>query len=407
MPAEVLEFPPESRYPLQPGVHSRQVVTTRLRQHIYESGPIDGPRVLLIHGNASSARFYEELQAQLPAWHCVAPDLRGYGATEPLVVDATRGLRDFSDDLDALVNALGWERFHLLGWSLGGSIATQYTIDHPDRILTLTLQAPGSPYGYGASHGPDGQPNYPDDYAGSGAGLINPEVVARFLAKDDSADSPFAPRAVMRHIYVHAGFTFAPDREDILTEAMLTMRIGDHYYPGDKTTSPHWPFVAPGLYGANNALSPKYRSTTLKNPEDLATMSPQPPILWVRGADDQVVSDAAMLDIGTLGKLEIVPGWPGEAIFPPQPMLAQTRALLDRYRANGGHYVEMVYPECGHSPHIEHAERFRADFTAFMERSQATQSAARSSNDVAPSQPDGGKQRQRRRGPLDFLFRRG
>ena len=52
----------------------------------------------------------------------VAPDLRGFGGTEPLPVDATRGVRDWSDDVAAAVDALGWagpRRVHAVGWSLG------------------------------------------------------------------------------------------------------------------------------------------------------------------------------------------------------------------------------------------------------------------------------------------------
>ncbi|MFI5270083.1 MAG: alpha/beta fold hydrolase, partial [Chloroflexota bacterium] len=58
--------PPGSRYPLLPGVHSRTVSTQRLQQHIYESAAPRGERLLLVHGNASSARFFEELIASLP-----------------------------------------------------------------------------------------------------------------------------------------------------------------------------------------------------------------------------------------------------------------------------------------------------------------------------------------------------
>ena len=73
--------PPRSNYPLLPGVRSRTVATSHLRQHIYASKTDDGERLLLVHGNASSARFFEELIANLPTYTVVAPDLRGYGAS--------------------------------------------------------------------------------------------------------------------------------------------------------------------------------------------------------------------------------------------------------------------------------------------------------------------------------------
>lgn len=345
-------LPPSSRFPLLPGVQSRMVATPRLRQHVYEAGNAGQPAVVLVHGNASSARFYEQMMPQLTGYYVVAPDLRGYGASEAKALDATRGMRDFADDIEDLVTALGISRFHLLGWSLGGNIAMQYTIDHPERVISLTLEATGSPFGYGCTHGPAGALNVAD-YAGSGAGLINPEVIARYQAQDASLDSPFAPRAVMRALYVKPPFQIDPAWEDALVEQMLLMRIGAEFYPGDSVDSPNWPFKGPGMFGANNGLSPKYCNLSA-----LADVTPHPPILWVHGADDRIVGDLALVDPGALGKLGVIPGWPGDAAYPPQPMLQQVRALLDRYAANGGKYQEVVLPDCGHAPQIEHPARF-------------------------------------------------
>ena len=46
-------------------------------------------------------------------------DLRGFGATQTLPVDATRGLRDFSDDVRSTLDTLGIGSAHLVGWSMG------------------------------------------------------------------------------------------------------------------------------------------------------------------------------------------------------------------------------------------------------------------------------------------------
>lgn len=353
--------PPGSRYPLLPGVRSRMVQTPRLVQHIYESGPLDGELLLLIHGNASSARFFEDLMAALPEYHILAPDLRGYGATELKRVDASRGLRDYADDVHALVETLGLERFHLLGWSLGGCITMQYTLDHPERVRTLTLHASGSPYGYGGTRDAAGTPTY-DDFAGSGGGLISPQVVECYLAKDFSADSPFSPRSGLRNVIVKPTFHLAPEREDALVEQMLMMAIGDEYYPGDKgPMSANWPFITPGLYGSNNALSPKSCDLSA-----LGELRGGPPILWVRGADDLLVSDAAAVDPAYLGKLGVIPGWPGDEVCPPQPMLSQLRAVLDRYAASGGRYEEVLIADCGHAPLLEKQDEFLARLRPFL-----------------------------------------
>jgi pimeloyl-ACP methyl ester carboxylesterase len=79
------------------------------------------------------------------------------------------------------------------------------------------------------------------------------------------------------------------------------------------------------------------------------------PLLWIRGDEDQVVSDASMFDFGTLGKLGVVPDWPGEAVFPPQPQVSQTRAVFERRKARGT-VRELVLRGVGHGPLIERAD---------------------------------------------------
>jgi pimeloyl-ACP methyl ester carboxylesterase len=105
----------------------------------------------------------------------------------------------------------------------------------------------------------------------------------------------------------------------------------------------------------NNAISPAYCNLAA-----FAGIDPRPPVLWIRGADDQIVSDTSLFDLGYLGKLGAVPGWPGDEAYPPQPMIGQMRAVLEQYRAAGGHYREVVLPGVGHSPHIEAPEAFHA-----------------------------------------------
>jgi len=72
------------------------------------------------------------------------------------------------------------------------------------------------------------------------------------------------------------------------------------------------------------------------------------------------VSDASFFDLGTLGKLGYVPGWPGEDVYPPQPMVGQTRAVLERYAAAGGSFREVVLADCGHTPFVEQPDAFLA-----------------------------------------------
>jgi len=72
----------------------------------------------------------------------------------------------------------------------------------------------------------------------------------------------------------------------------------------------------------------------------------------------------AYFDVNFLGQLGAIPGWPGADVAPPQPMIGQTRAVLDAYAAKGGNYREVALENCGHSPHLEHPDAVR---TAILE----------------------------------------
>jgi pimeloyl-ACP methyl ester carboxylesterase len=86
----------------------------------------------------------------------------------------------------------------------------------------------------------------------------------------------------------------------------------------------------------------------------------------VAGADDRMVSDTSAADFGYLGSVGMVPDWPGEEVYPPQPMFPQIRAILDRYAAGGGRYREEVFADCGHTPHVERAGEFRRVLADFL-----------------------------------------
>lgn len=352
-----------SEYSLLPGITSSTHPTSRLRVHTLTSGAAGGAPVVFIHGNASASRFWEETMLALPAGlSAIAVDLRGYGRTEPKVIDATRGLRDFSDDIHALLTEteLAKGPVHLVGWSVGGGVAMQYAIDHADRVASITLVAPMSPFGFGGTKDAKGTPCWPD-FAGSGGGTAAAEFVKRIGAGDAGEESDFSPRKVMNTFYFKPPFRAERAREDVFVAEILSTRAADGMYPGDLTTSANWPGLAPGKVGMNNAISPAYCDLSA-----FARIQPRPRVLWIRGADDQIVSDTSLFDLGFLGKVGAVPGWPGDDVYPAQPMIQQTRAVLDAYRAAGGACREEVVPGAGHSPHVEAPEAFRAAVFPFL-----------------------------------------
>jgi pimeloyl-ACP methyl ester carboxylesterase len=324
--------------------------TARLRTHCWVAGPEDGEPLLMVHGNLVTGRFFQALAERVPdRFRVVAPDLRSFGRTAALPVDASRGMRDWSDDVRSLVEALGWAdrgRVHAVGWSMGGGILQQYEIDYPADLASLTLIAPISPFGFGGTCDVQGTRSYAD-FAGSGGGTAAPDFVRRLAARDASEDEPMSsPRVTMRNFFWSPRYV-APDEDELIQEVLLTS-VGDDFYPGASQPSPNWPGVGPAPRGVNNAISPAWCNTSAFG--DIAKPAP---LLWIRGDEDQVVSDQSMFDFGTLGQLGAVPGWPGADVFPSQPQVSQTRAVFERRRAQGGVVREVVLPEVGHAPLIE------------------------------------------------------
>jgi len=348
--------------PTLAGITSKLVDTSRLKTHVLFSGPDDGTPVLFIHGNASSAAYWEELMLKLPAgFRGIAPDLRGYGDTEDKLIDATRGMGDWVDDLLALLDALKLDKAHAIGHSMGGTIVFGLVAGASNRILSGTVVDPGSPFGFGGTKDLQGTPCY-DDFAGSGGGVVNPEFPKLIAAGDRSSDNPQAsPRVVMNSFYWKP--PFKPAREEDLLSSLLTEKIGEQKYPGDFVPSGNWPNVAPGNFGPINALSPKYVGDSV---ERFITADSKPHMLWIRGDSDMIVSDGSFFDFGMLGKLGYVPGWPGEDVYPPQPMVGQTRYILEQYQAKGGTFEEVVIAETGHSPYIEKPDEFMAAFSSVL-----------------------------------------
>ncbi|GAA0561022.1 alpha/beta hydrolase [Paractinoplanes ferrugineus] len=329
--------------------------------NVLVDGPVDGTPVLLVHGNCSAAAFWRPLLRHLPPHlRIVAPDLRGYGNSEAAPVDATRGLRDFSDDIAALLDhpeifGSGGRRITLAAHSMGCGVAMQLLVDQPARWHALLLEAPLSPYGFGGTHGLDGIPL--KDFAGTGGGAANPDFVRRIAAGDRSGDEPTSPLAVLRTAYVADPASLGDD-EQLLLDTVLSTAIGDDNYPGDSKPTDTWPGIAPGDRGVLNTMAPNHFNVA----EALVAVEPKPPITWVRGDRDAIVSDTSFFDLAYLGKIGAVPGWPGEEAAPPQPMVSQTRAVFERY----GPYAEVVLANCGHSPHVERPTEVAAELLRLL-----------------------------------------
>lgn len=254
-------------------------------------------------------------------FHLIAPDLRGFGQTE--------------------------------------RVALKYAIDYPEDLNKLIVINPLPPKGFSGTHGAEASINN-EEFSGTGGAIFNPTVVENLRNRITDPAVQFSAPQVLKG-YFAPSFTLHPDLEEAFNGGMFDMALGDDFYPGSSVPSTLWPFVGPGKTGINNTMSPKYVDLT-----PLAKSEIKPPIWWLRGGLDTIVSDTSYGDIGMLGQLGILPGWPGVEVYPPQPMVTKTRHLFDAYQAGGGTVHESVYEASGHGPQLEEMDRFIEDLKAFL-----------------------------------------
>jgi pimeloyl-ACP methyl ester carboxylesterase len=107
--------------------------------YVRQDGPRDAPALLLIHGNASSARWWDELVPLLTGSHRVIRiDLLGYGrSAKP--ADRSYALPDQARRVGTAMDRLGVERVVAVGHSSGGAAATALAEQRPDLVAALVL----------------------------------------------------------------------------------------------------------------------------------------------------------------------------------------------------------------------------------------------------------------------------
>jgi 3-oxoadipate enol-lactonase len=98
-----------------------------------------GEPMLLIQGMSGTHLSWGEpfLAALERDFDLVAYDHRGVGRSPAVSEPFT--ICDLADDADALMDELGWESAHVVGVSMGGMVAQELALRHPERIRTLTL----------------------------------------------------------------------------------------------------------------------------------------------------------------------------------------------------------------------------------------------------------------------------
>ena len=119
----------------------RELEAAGLRLRYLEMGEGDSVPVLLLHGFGADLNTWMFTQPALAEGRrVIALDLPGHGGSAKEVGTGDR--ERLTDAVEGAVNALGLERFDLVGHSMGGAIAASVALRRPERVATLTLIAP-------------------------------------------------------------------------------------------------------------------------------------------------------------------------------------------------------------------------------------------------------------------------
>ncbi len=121
------------------GMKTRSIDVDGIIWPYLEGGNPQGEPMLLVHGFGADKDNWPLISRELRRdFRLIAPDLPGFGDNEKTPGKDYRP-RDQARYLEGFVNALGLDRFHLAGNSMGGYIALEFALAYPDRLKTMAL----------------------------------------------------------------------------------------------------------------------------------------------------------------------------------------------------------------------------------------------------------------------------
>lgn len=101
-------------------------------------GPADAPVVTLSHSLATDLGMWEpQMPALIPGFRVLRYDTRGHGGTD--APPGSYSLDELAEDAHALLTALGVQRTHFVGLSMGGMIGQTLALAHPEMLSSLVL----------------------------------------------------------------------------------------------------------------------------------------------------------------------------------------------------------------------------------------------------------------------------
>lgn len=122
-------------------LESTMVPANGIRLHVVQAGPKDGPPVVLLHGYPEFWFAWHKQIVRLAkaGFRVIAPDQRGYDASDKPRGIAAYQVEDMVGDILGLIQALGYERVDLAGHDWGGAIAWYLVIEHAEHFRRLVM----------------------------------------------------------------------------------------------------------------------------------------------------------------------------------------------------------------------------------------------------------------------------
>lgn len=99
----------------------------------------DSAKAICLHGWLDNAASFEPLMPCLPELECAAIDLPGHGKSDHLENSVPYTIAVAAHYVLCITEALGWNKFHIIGHSLGGNIAPLVAVAAPERVRSLIL----------------------------------------------------------------------------------------------------------------------------------------------------------------------------------------------------------------------------------------------------------------------------
>lgn len=298
---------------------------------LIESGPMNGPPVLFIHGFGGTARNFTLNIAPLAkaGFRVIAPELWGMGRSAK-----PRGrysLDRWVEQLIGVLDRLGLQRAYIVGHSMGGAVAIRLAHRHPERVAKLVLVAP---LGFGERR------NVRFLRIATIPGVAPMLARLRFRPARARAQVQMAKRSFLRRLRAFFGsFRLQPPLlEEMLERARWRFggRISDE-------GALAWAESACLLFQQQNALRGLVRAGR-------ACMS------LIAGTDPQVRRDYAGLTLPTL------------AIWGTEDRTVPTKDS-ETLRSLRSDALLEIYEHCGHHPYLEATERFNARLIEFFQPS--------------------------------------